>query len=156
MSCVFRCSLSLAFLVAMCSVATVAKAEDNKAPDDPELKKDFAALQGVWEYHKIDGGRILKTHNGNQTTLAHFDSSGKLASNRGFMTEFKLEKSGEVKIFTFAREHEQLDNKKEAMSYIYRLDGDTLYEVPALLLNRNSWTDKPMIVVWHRVIKPAN
>ena len=79
-----------------------------------------------------------------------------LFEQAAWMTEFKLEKSGEVKIFTFAREHEQLKNKSEAMSYIYRLDGDTLYEVPALLLNRNSWTDKPMIVVWHRVIKPAN
>ena len=145
-------SLSLAFLFAAADLA-IAGEEVKKAPADPELQKDFEGLQGTWMHFPREGGRVVKVHKGNRTTLTRYGPDGTISFQK--QSAFKLEKSGEVKIFTFGSSPDELDDKNATMSYIYRLKGNTLYEVPALLLDRHSYTDTPSVIEWQRTRKPT-
>jgi len=139
------------------SPPAAARDEDESKKVDDELQKDLERLQGTWQRVSIDADgnvqpRQLKVIKGNQETLTNYDSSGDVS--RRHTVEFKLERSGDVKIFTFAAPG-RLDDPKAAISYIYKLDEDVFYDVPGLLTsNRRQYSNQPAIYEWTRVRRP--
>lgn len=133
----------LLMLVLAAMIGTLTFGEnDPTTPKDPDLEKDRKNLQGVWER-----GRQVKVIKGNLETLTNLDGTGKVKHRH--TVEFKLEKSGEVKIFTFGPVG-KLDDKKQTISYVYRLDGDIFYDVPGLIPTRRSYSETPAIYEWYR------
>jgi hypothetical protein len=121
----------LGVLVVLSLVATGA--------DPPPLEEDLKALQGTWERTQVlpgqpgpQGGRVVKEVKGNRETVTSYDASG--AETYAHAVEFRLEREGNVRVFTFFNREVTAGPAKgqkvaEPASYIYRLRGDTLEEV---------------------------
>jgi hypothetical protein len=103
------------------------------APDEAELEK----VQGKWVRSvKTANGpvQIIKEHKGQKTTLQFMDANGNVVASK--MSEFRLEKTGRVRVFTFFNnvvtsgpQKGQVDKKEK--SYIYRIEGDSFTEPTA-------------------------
>jgi uncharacterized protein (TIGR03067 family) len=150
----FRYALAFA---AVSLVAVVTPAQEKKAP--PDLKADLAALQGRWEQVKTSGPtppkmKTVKEVSGDTETVYRYDADGKLL--QAAKATIKLSESGGVRVLTFSG-GEVIDGlgkgrkQPEAMSYIYRLDGDELYEVGGLLTAEKYSQDVPYLAKWKRM-----
>ena len=111
------------------------------AADAPDREADLKALQGTWERSQVlpeppgqpaQGGRVVKVVTGNRETVTSYDRSG--AQTYAHAVEFRLERQGDVRVFTFFNREVTAGPAKgqkvpEPSSYIYRIRGDTFEEV---------------------------
>ncbi|WP_237229164.1 hypothetical protein [Rubinisphaera sp. JC750] len=114
------------------------EAPDNSTAEDAAAR-ELAAVQGTWfRTVKTDQGEFtfMKEHAGHTTSLVITDAKGQLVEEKH--SKFELSTDGPVRIFTFS------DNIFVAgpnrgrvapapQSYIYRVVGDTFYEIRGLL-----------------------
>ena len=129
-----------------CLVATTGSARTQ----DEEL----AQVQGKWvRTIKTDKGigKVVKEHRGNETTVTAFDSEGQVVAAK--TSEFRLEKTGKVRILTFFNSSitagpQKGQTDKKPQSYLYRVTGDTFFEVHGLLLDDSA---EPLVLTWERV-----
>ena len=121
----------LGVVFVLCLVATGA--------DPPTLEEDLKALQGTWERTQVlpgqpgpQSGRVVKEVKGNRETVTSYDGSG--AETYAHTVEFRLQREGNVRVFTFFNREVIAGPAKgqkvaEPASYLYRLRGDTFEEV---------------------------
>lgn len=111
-------------------------------------------LQGKWVRNiKTENGtfKAIKEHKGNTTTLKFYDSEGNVVASK--KSEFRLEDTGKVKIFTFFNNvmtagPQKGQTDKAPKSYIYKVIGDTFVEVNGLLSSND---EEPVAFTWARV-----
>jgi len=119
---------------------------------DKELEADLKLLQGTWELHH--GGRkpttrSVKTIVGNKETLQRFNvATGKKTHEHS--VEFKLAKSGDVRVMTFYRVG---GNPDLGMSYVYKVSEQDFWDIPGLLHGNSyrNYQNSPTIWHWKRV-----
>jgi hypothetical protein len=154
---------ALLLVIVLATTAALAADAPNEAND--ELKKDatvvdreaadeLAKVQGKWSRTvKSDDGiyTMVKEHRGNATTVTVFDAQGNVVA--GKKSEFRLEQAGKVRIFTFfdnvitiGPQQGQID--KGPHSYVYKIAGDSFYEVHGVLVGDDS---EPLAFSWTRV-----
>lgn len=141
-------------LIFVVSLSLMSTADDTEAVDQ-ELAGDLKLLQGTWELvHGNEGKgrpttRSVKTIVGNQETLRRYSiKTGKLV--REHSVEFKLSKSGNVRVMTFYRVG---GSPEQGLSYVYKVNEENFWDIPGLLqggLYRN-YQDTPTIWHWKRV-----
>ncbi len=116
---------------------------------------DLQAMQGRWtrEYTNRQGAvfRNEKTIDGNRDTVAELDANGNTIYSH--TATFKLTLDGNVRTFTFSNFVVTAGPNLGAQipgsrSFIYKLDGDTMYEIWGVL---DSDRKPPLIYVWKRV-----
>ncbi len=122
--------------------------------DDSTTAEELAKVQGKWGRTMTTPSgefKVVKEHVGNKTTVTFMDSEGRIVEAK--KSEFRLENTGKVRIFTFfnnvitAGPHKgQTD--KEPHSYIYRVVGDTFVEVNGLLIDDDT---APVAFAWERI-----
>ena len=114
-----------------------------------------ANLEGKWErQQKGEDGeplRIVKEHEAGRTTLTVYDEAGKVAHQH--KSKYKLKETAQVRIFTYSDiVVTSGPNKGKTtagpFSYVYRIAGDSFYEVREILLHDKG---PPNIIVWKRV-----
>jgi hypothetical protein len=144
-------SIMSALLVA----ATIAPAcAETKAIADGAAEIELAKMQGTWvRTVETDDGKVklVKEHKGNWTSLTIYDSKGNVVAAK--KSEFRLEQTGKVRIFTFFNNvitagPQQGRVDKTPKSYIYRISDDTFYEVNGMLVGDG---DEPISFAWRRV-----
>ena len=137
------------------AVAFVVAADDPANENDKELAADLALLQGSWELlHGNEGKgppntRSVKTIEGTTETLRRYSvKSGKLKHEHS--VEFKLSKSGNVRVFTFYAVGGSPEN---GLSYVYKVDKDNFFDIPGLLHGDQyrNYQSKPKVWHWKRV-----
>ena len=136
-------------------------AEAEWKPDDPDLKRDLALLQGRWERISRNAEGVVdfqqeKVIEGNQETLTRRDGAGRVLSKHA--VKFQLEKHGPVRIFR-VYEYISLDGDKPTssaidFSYVYRVDEKELLDAPGLFATRSTYQETPVIYKWQRAAKP--
>ena len=135
-------------------VGTYAVAEPPKY-DDKHLARDLELIQGSWQLlHGNEGKgpptiRSIKTLKGNRSTLRRYNiKTGKLFHEHS--SEFQLSKSGDVRVFTFYRVG---GTPEQGGSYVYKVDGDSFWDVPGLLhgTKYRNYQRNPTVWHWKRV-----
>lgn len=114
---------------------------------------ELAKVQGKWvRTMKTDSGtfKVIKEHQGNTTILTFFDSMGNVVA--GKKSEFRLEKTGKVRIFTFFNNvvtagPQKGQTDKEPQSYIFRVTEDSFFEIRGLLIGDDV---EPVAITWKR------
>ena len=153
--------LAIMTLVCITSAVTYLVRADDEAKKeiDKDLAGDLALLQGSWELiHGNEGDgpptiRSVKVVEGNVETLRRYDiNTGELKHEHS--VEFKLTKSGNVRVFTF---HRVGAPPKFGLSYVYKIDKDDFYDIPGLLHGDQFRNYQPVPTLWHwkRVVKDA-
>jgi hypothetical protein len=132
----------------------LASAEAPLKPIEPEAEIELAKVQGTWvrTIKTKDGTlKVVKVHKGHKTTLTYLDSEDNVVAAKN--SEFRLENTGKVRIFTFfnnvvtaGAQKGQVD--KGPYSYIYRITGDTFFEANGLLIGSD---DEPVAFAWRRI-----
>lgn len=120
----------------------------DEVSNETTAAKELAGVQGKWErIMKADGGafKVVKEHKGNETTVTILDFEGNVVVAK--RSEFRLEQTGKVRIFTFFNNVITVGPDKGQMDkaphfYIYRITGDTFVEVNGLLIGDG---DEPVI-----------
>lgn len=131
---------------------TIAASAQEKS--DSEADQELARVQGTWARTvETDGGtfKIVKVHEGNKSTVTTYYPDGKVAAAK--TSEFRLEKMGSVRVFTFfnnvATEGPQKGQvDKRPTSYIYRVSDDKFYEVQGMMVGDSG---DPVSFYWRRV-----
>ncbi len=121
-----------------------------------QATEELAKVRGKWARTvRTDSGtyKAVKEHKGNKTTVTWSDSEGNVLAAK--KSEFRLEQTDEVRIFTFfnsvATAGPQKGQTNEApISHIYRVTGDTFVEVKGLPIGDES---EPVALTWERVNK---
>jgi hypothetical protein len=123
-------------------------------PADDPAAADLQAMQGRWtrEFANRQGApiRLDKLIDGNRDTVDEFDANGNKI--RSHSATFKLKLDGSVRIFTFSNLVVTAGPDLGAQfpgptSFLYKIDGDTMYEVWGLLEgNKNP----PLVFIWKR------
>ena len=128
----------------------------------PTVEEDLKALQGTWERTQVlpgqpgpQEGRVVKEVRGNRETVTTYDREGKLTY--GHSVEFRLERQGDVRVFTFFNREVTAGPSKgqkvpEPASYIYRLRDDTFEEVWGCLPGQEK--RELLAAKWRRVRQP--
>jgi hypothetical protein len=149
-------AILVSFTAAMATV--VSSAENSDGTDDKELSADLELLQGSWELlHGNEGKgrpstRSVKTIEGNKETLRRYSiQTGKLGHEHS--VEFKLAKSGNVRVFTF---YAVGGSPKNGMSYVYKVNQENFYDVPGLLHGDEYRNYQTATKVWHWKRVPGN
>ena len=147
--------LLLCATVVSLGLGRLAAAQD-KAPNDDPLAQDFKLLQGKWELLHGNGGptlRSVKEIEGNRETLRRYDAkSGTLI--REHTVEFVLSRSGDVRVFTF---YSVGGDAKQGQSFVYKVDGQSFYDIPGLLQGDNYRNYQESPIVWHwKKVKEGN
>jgi hypothetical protein len=147
--------LAVAIVALLAGVGSdIAHAEDKeKVADDKDLVGDLKLLQGSWELlHLNKQGtptmRSVKTIEGNKETLRRINlQTGDVKEE--WTVEFKLSKSGGVRVFTF---YPIGESPKTGYSYIYKVDEKNFYDVPGLLNGDEykNYQNVPRVIVWKR------
>ena len=142
------------FVIAIFTAVSTRAEVPPSVTSEREASNELGEVQGKWiRTMKIDSGTytIVKEHKGNKTTVTIFDAAGKIVTER--KSEFRLEKTRNVRIFTFFNnvitagpQKGQMD--KEPKSYIYRVTGNTFVEVNGLLVGDDA---QPLAFTWERV-----
>ncbi len=123
---------------------------------DKDLAADLVLLQGSWELlHGNEGKgpantRSVKTIEGNIETLRRYGiKSGKLGHEHS--VEFKLSKSGSVRVFTF---YGVGGSPKHGESYVYKVDKNNFFDIPGLLHGGEyrNYQSHPKVWHWKRVV----
>ena len=122
-------------------------------------KDDASQLQGRWERSltgdsEVKGAaKAVKEISGDKENVTYLNSGGDAVY--ATTASFKLENTGRVKLYTFSNfkvtkgSEQGADRSKGAVSYIYRVEGDTYHEAHGLL-NDSPAGSKPSIVTWKR------
>jgi uncharacterized protein (TIGR03067 family) len=142
-------SQSLLAAAAACGAAPAAFAIDTNSPEE-----DLQVVQGVWE-RKVppeaygDFRRAVKDVHGSQETVTYYDDGGAVV--RTHQVDFKLERRGEVKIFTYFNWEAVAGPQKglkvpAPTSYIYRADDIAFVEVWGFL--RGQEQRAPRLMIW--------
>ncbi len=122
---------------------------------DQELEADLKLLQGSWELHHGNEGkgrpntRSVKTIEGNRETLRRYSvQTGKLI--REHSVEFKLSRSGSVRVITFYRVG---GSPEQGLSYVYKVNEENFWDIPGLLQGGEyrNYQNNPTIWHWKRV-----
>ena len=140
-------AIVMSFVVA---TATVARS------DDKDLAADLKLLQGSWEQTFGNDGtgkptiRLVKTIDGNtETRREYLLKTGEVRNET--IADFKLSKSGDVRVFTF---HFRGTPDDQNLSYVYSVDKNIFYDVPGLLHSEyRNYRTPPQIYRWKRVSK---
>jgi hypothetical protein len=129
--------IGVAVLVTLGARPRTSAADDSRQIAVREGVDDMEKIQGVWERQirpeeKLPYKRCVKQIAGNREVVTYYGDDGKV--QREHIVEFRLEKHGPVKLFTFwnteITEGPEKGKKVEGKrSYIYRLVGDELSEV---------------------------
>lgn len=126
-------------------------------PDDDDLKRDLALMQGRWQRtgRNAEGevtSRQEKVIQGNRETVTSLDSEGKVL--RKHAVKFRLEKHGPVRIYSVyeltAYQGDQAVTSAADFSYVYRVDGKLLLDAPGLFDKRRSYQETPVVFKWER------
>ena len=147
---------SFGAVVAMCLIG----AADPPVGDGDDIQ----SLQGTWERTQLlpeppgapaQGGRVVKVVTGNRETVTTYDRSG--AVTYAHAVEFRLERQGSVRVFTFFNREITAGPSKglkvaEPSSYIYRLRDDTFEEVWGFLPGQEK--RELLAAKWKRVRQP--
>ena len=142
----------------LCSaVAAADRPAEQLATETPPEKTfaDLHAMQGRWtrEFTNRQGAvfRGEKTIDGNRDSVTELDANG----NRVYahICTFELKIDGKVRILTFSNVAVTAGPNLGARipgprSFIYKLDGDTMYEIWGLL---DGDTGPPLIYAWKRI-----
>ena len=148
------------FIASVLIVATLVStgwAIDNAAPAEKTAEDDLKTMQGRWtrEYVNPQGApfRVEKLIDENRDGVTHFDAMGNAI--HAHQATFKLRREGEVRIFTYSNLEIVAGANTGAKqpgpaSYIYRLEGDLLFEFHGALDGDRT---PPTIIVWKRVKK---
>jgi len=152
--------LSLALLSPRTS-STIAADDRTKEHADHSQPDELEKLQGQWEREirpeeKVTYKRVLKTISGNRETVTYYGENGEI--QREHEVEFRLERQGPVKIFTFYNQEitagpEKGTKVEGSRSYIYRLTDDTFDEVWGFLPDQEK---RPIYYSVHRRVKGTN
>lgn len=137
----------------LAGVFVVMSNADDEKKADKELEADLKLLQGSWELHHGGRGkpttRSVKTIVGNKETLQRFSvATGKKTQEHS--VEFRLSKSGDVRVMTFYRVG---GNPDLGMSYVYKVTEQDFWDIPGLLHGDNyrNYQNSPTIWHWKRV-----
>lgn len=145
-------------LLAMAPLVAGFAAEDGKP--DSGLARDMELLQGGWELRHGNEGkgeptiRSTKAIIGNRETLRRYSiGSGELLSEK--TVEFKLSKSGPVRIFTFYPVGGEAESGR---SFVYKVDENEFYDTTGLLhgAEYRDYSAVPTIWRWTRASKDAS
>jgi hypothetical protein len=138
--------------------ASVVRSDDKKpaSDNDKELAADLKLLQGSWEQTFGNDGtgkptiRLVKTIEGNtETRREYVIKTGEVRNET--IADFKLSKSGDVRVFTF---HFQGTPDDQQLSYVYSVDKKIFYDVPGLLHGEyRNYRTPPQIFRWKRIPK---
>jgi len=150
----FLRSLATVVSLGLAALVVSAEAQEEKPADDP-LVQDLKLLQGKWELlHGNEGKegptlRSIKEIAGNRETLRRYDvKSGKLI--REHSVEFTLIRSGDVRVFTF---YSVGGDPKQGQSFLYKVDGESFYDVSGLLQGETyrNYQESPSVWHWKKV-----
>lgn len=141
------------------SFALICDAQDKDVQEtlktNPELAADLKLLQGSWELHHGNEGkgrpntRSVKTIEGNKETLRRYSvQTGNLV--REHSVEFRLSKSGSVRVMTFFGVG---GSPEQGLSYVYKVDEENFWDIPGLLQagEYRNYQDHPTIWHWKKV-----
>lgn len=140
-------ALNLAVVAVAVALAARVAPPPASAADEPKptsaapasLGDDLQLVQGTWERElhpeerdKVNYRRVVKQIEGNAETVTYYDEAGKVT--RAHTVEFKLERHGPVRVFTFWNQEVTAGPDKgkrypDARSYVYRVTNDTFDEV---------------------------
>jgi hypothetical protein len=120
--------------------------------DEPiELTK---AVQGKWVRHQTTANgpvKIVKEHKGQKTIVTAYDDKKNVIYSHE--SEFKVEQSGKVRIFTFFNRTITAGPNagqtfKEPASFVYRVAANRFIEVHGVL---DLDTNAPNMIIWDRI-----
>jgi hypothetical protein len=147
----------------LCIATLCLAAVSPTARGDDDAQKDLPGLQGLWERPAREGSetgvvRITKEVKGNVETVTSYGEGDKVLNKH--RNPFKLVSQGEVRLWTFTT-IEVIDGPQKGYktpddfsgSYVYRLDGDTLYEAQGLLVSDEKRGVTPLLIMWKKVKK---
>ena len=100
--------MAASLLLAAVGVALVARsgvAVDANSPADSTAERDLLEVQGRWEREEPAGSgaayrRVVKEVKGNEESVAYYREDGSVW--RAHRAQFKLSRTGDVKVFTFS------------------------------------------------------
>ena len=148
----------VAFCTALCTALSAADRPAARPPAEPPADKtaaDQQAMQGRWTREEANRQgavfRFEKLIDGNHDTLTQFDANGNTIHSH--TATFKLKLDGNVRVFTFANLVVTAGPNLAAQvpgphSYVYKLDGDTLYEIQGVLEGDRL---PPFLRAWKRI-----
>ena len=158
-----RTNILLGAVVLVSLAAAAVAAPEKKAAlleqsAEKAVADDLQAMQGRWvrQYANRQGAvfRVERDVDGGTDTLTEFDANGNVVHSHG--STFQLKHDGGVRVLTFsnltvtAGPHNGLQQPAPA-SFLYRLEGETMFEVWGLLEGDRR---PPSIIVWQRPKKP--
>lgn len=122
------------------------------SPGD-ELSDHYQAVQGRWIRHQdTANGRItiIKEHKAQHSTVTAYDDKRNVI--HAHESEFKIEQSGKVRIFTFFNRTITAgpnagQKSKEPVSFVYRVAENRFIEVYGVL---DGDTNVPNMIIWER------
>lgn len=116
--------------------------EDKADTEAAILKEDLRRLQGRWELIFKAQGRTVRSVqaiDGNKSTVTRYDEKG--AVLEAHTADFTLSISGRTKIFTYSNYEVTAGpakgKRRSQRSYVYRLDGDSFFEVRGVLVDQS-------------------
>jgi hypothetical protein len=151
-----RTIVRVAVLGCCCLLAGAAGRDERAQPVDPTAA-DLQAMQGIWqrEYRTPQGIiRVEKTVSGERDLVTEYDADGKVI--HAHAAKFTLKESSGVRVFTFS-EYVATAGAGAGQpwvgptSYLYRIDGDLMYEAWGLIDGDRS---APSVASWKRLKKP--
>ncbi len=138
-------------LVLLASSLAFAVSVAANADEPVELSK---AVQGKWVRHQTTANgpiKIVKEHKAQNTIVTAYDDKGNVIYSHE--SEFKIEQSGKVRIFTFFNRTitagPNVGQKiKEPVSFVYRVAENRFIEVHGVL---DGDTNAPNMIIWDRI-----
>jgi hypothetical protein len=142
---------SLAIVVACTSSLLIPGAPGANAEEPAELLRE---VQGTWTRCQTTATgpiRIVKEHKGNKTVVTAYDDKDKVIY--AHESEFKVEQTGKVRIFTF---HDRVITAgpnagakiPAPQSFVYRVSDGRFVEAHGVLEGEST---APSMIVWERM-----
>ncbi len=134
-----RLALAVVTLLSMSAVSCTSSSSSNKATGI--VSDDMNQIMGVWERQadpaeKVSYKRSIKDIGNGHETVTYYNADGTVL--RQHQVDFKLERYGGAKVYTYRNQRETAGSKKGTKkpgtaSYLYRINEDQLTEVWGLL-----------------------
>lgn len=147
----FLCQRQRTILVLLAASVTIAMSVAANGDDPIEPTK---AVQGKWVRHQNTANgpvKIVKEHKGQRTILTAYDDKENVIYSHE--SEFKIERSGKVRIFSFFNRTITAgpnagQKNQEPISFVYRVAEKRFIEVHGVL---EGDTNAPNMIVWERI-----